>query len=150
MVNQINNLHYKRSPKPNDTIWFFDVQTDDGKLYKPSNKNKLIFLWTSTCGPCKRVIPDIIRLSEVYTDIEVKMIAIDDDVKKWQKKVLQYSIPNQLNLIDLTGINGKFFMSTNPYAFPTYLLLDRNNKLVLKTEGIDDLKLVEMELKKLK
>lgn len=146
---QMGNLTLKRYPKTNDVISFFDVSNREGVLYTPSKKVKLFFLWTTNCGPCKKVIPRIIELSKQYAAFEFKFIALDENAENWQKQSKRFFIPEEMNLIDSTGTNGKFFLNTSPFAFPTYLLLDKENKLLVKTEGADDIKLIEIALRKL-
>ncbi len=95
------------------------------------------------------MIPRIIELSKQYAAFEFKFIAVDENVENWQKQSKRFFIPDEMNLIDSTGTNGKLFLNTSPFAFPSYLLLDKENKLLVKMEGTDDIELIEIALRKL-
>ena len=145
-----NNSIAKRNIKVGDEVKFYEIKNAEGLKYMPTNKPKLLFVWTSTCGPCKKDIPKLILLQKIYKHVEFVFVALDENADSWKKKYEQYQIPPNNNFIDTTNTSGKFFQSTTIYAYPTYIMLNAENKLISKNEGADELKWVEGELEKLR
>lgn len=150
LIRYCDNNGVKRNINSGDLVKFYEIKNVEGKTFIPSKKSKLIFIWTTTCGPCKRVMPQLNLLQKKYNSVEFVWIALDDNVNAWIKKSQQYKIPSNNNFIDTTNNYGKFFQSTTIYAYPTYLMLNADNKLISKNEGADDLKWVEGELEKMR
>jgi thiol-disulfide isomerase/thioredoxin len=95
-----------------------------------NNQYYLIDFWYSHCGPCAREFP---KLKEIYNQYHQKgfdIVSISVDKLKDEKDYLAAVKKNNLtwNLVwDKDGIKaGKFSIN----SFPTYILLDKNGRII--------------------
>ena len=74
-----------------------EVPLLDAEVYQSlitENKGKIIFInaWATWCVPCKEEFPDLVRLHETYTDMDVVFIGIsvdfEDDIESKIKPFL--------------------------------------------------------------
>lgn len=114
----------------------------DGKEVKFSevSKNKVVFLnfWGTWCPPCKREIPDIIKLQKDLSDknFEVFGVALErpgydpvDRVKNYSsKKGINYT-----NFVDSDNDLNKAYGGIR--AVPTTIIIDRDGKIVKAIQG---------------
>lgn len=82
----------------------FEIKSLDGKLVKLSSlrgQYVLIDFWASWCGPCRKEIPNLMKVYNEFKDKGLKLIgvSIDDDEAKWKKAVLEEKL-NYLQLLD--------------------------------------------------
>jgi thiol-disulfide isomerase/thioredoxin len=82
----------------------------------PQDKKIIIDFFADWCGPCKRIAPEYVKLSEKYTDIEFYKCDIDEK-------------PSDATA---TSLSELFEIS----SLPTFLFLV-NSKVVNKLEGAD-------------
>lgn len=72
-------------PAPN--AFFFGP--DGEKKNTQDFEGKILFLdfWAMWCSPCLQQIPEILKVSEQYSNVEFLFISVDDDQNIWQEFV---------------------------------------------------------------
>lgn len=82
----------------------FEIMSLDGKPVKLSSlkgQYVLIDFWASWCGPCRKEIPNLMKVYDEYKGKGLKLIgvSIDEDETKWRKAVSEEKL-NYLQLRD--------------------------------------------------
>jgi thiol-disulfide isomerase/thioredoxin len=104
-------------------------------------KYVLLDFWGHWCSPCIQAMPKVKALHEQYTDkLAIIGVAMEDadDAKLWKRAIRQHAVPG-LQLSELQTDKGPVIAGYNVTAFPTYMLLDRQGALVLRTNDVDDI-----------
>lgn len=104
-------------------------------------KYVLLDFWGHWCGPCIRAMPKVKALHEQYAGkLMVIGVAMEnaDDMPEWKRAIRKHSVPG-LQLSELQADKGPVITGYNINAFPTYLLLDPQGKLVARTNDVDEL-----------
>jgi thiol-disulfide isomerase/thioredoxin len=97
---------------------------------RKDNQYYLIDFWYSHCGPCVARFP---KLKEIYNQFHSKgfdIVSISVDQQKDKKDYAAAIKKNRLgwnHIWDKDGMKAKKF---NINAFPTYILLDKNGKII--------------------
>jgi peroxiredoxin len=111
----------------------FVVKDETGKELKLSDyRGNVVFLnfWFTTCGPCRREMPDMEAMNKAFKDRKFKMIPISvdtnfEDVKQFYQDLKLTTMPMYLD-------PGKQIASRyNIYKFPETYIIDGNG-VVLK------------------
>jgi thiol-disulfide isomerase/thioredoxin len=94
----------------------------------------LLDFWATWCGPCRHALPGLKQFASSYAgQVEVVSISEDRDEKAWRSFVEQ----NQMEWaqkIDTTRDLAKQYGVT---AFPTYILIDADGKVIQQFVGDD-------------
>lgn len=104
-------------------------------------KYVLLDFWGHWCSPCIKAMPKVKALHEQYASkLVVIGVAMEDadDVPKWKRAIRQYGVPG-VQLSELQADKGPVITGYNIMAYPTYLLLDPQGKLVARTSSVDEL-----------
>jgi thiol-disulfide isomerase/thioredoxin len=104
-------------------------------------KYVLLDFWGHWCGPCISSIPKVKQLHTQYADrLTIIGIAAEskNDLAVWKQVIRQRGVPG-LQLSELKSEGGPVVMGYNVTAFPTYLLLDPQGKLVARTNDVEDI-----------
>jgi thiol-disulfide isomerase/thioredoxin len=106
----------------------------------------VINVWGSTCGPCKKELPDFAKVQQVYEQ-QVRFVGVDylppsDHEEQFARsKGVQYEL-----LYDGTG---QFIAKVGIAAFPVTLFVKADGTIVQQTGQLDEAKLtalIESEL----
>jgi thiol-disulfide isomerase/thioredoxin len=101
----------------------------------------VINVWGSTCGPCKKELPDFAKVHQVYGDT-VRFVGIDylppsDHEEQFARdKGVQYEL-----LYDATG---DFVNEMGISAFPVTLIVTADGTIVQQTGQLDEAKLTSL------
>ena len=90
----------------------------------------LINFWYSHCGPCIAGFP---KLKEIYNQFHTKgfdIVSISVDQQKDKKDYLAAIKKNNLVWNHVWDKDGEVAKKFNINAFPTYILLDKNNRII--------------------
>lgn len=128
-----------------------DIKTDS--IISTENFNgKLILLdfWGTWCHPCIQSIPKLKLMHENFgdTNLEILSIAYDhsfNDVKSFIEKN-DISWINFFDPINSSTICRKFKVDT----FPTFILIDKNGRILKRVTGEDSLEIIKGILEKYK
>ncbi len=138
-VYEIVEVLDKVSEKATDFI-FLD---EDGNKCSLSEytKGKYVFqnFWATWCGPCRREIPDIIKLQTELKDQVIMIgIALEKDANPKQQ-VVNYAKNNGINYINFVGPGAVIGKLTSAYGgiryVPTTHIISKDGKVVETIEG---------------
>jgi thiol-disulfide isomerase/thioredoxin len=125
------------------------VQTLQGDPVSTSDligQPMVINVWGSTCGPCKKELPDFAKVHQVYGDT-VRFVGVDylppsDHEESFARdKGIQYEL--------LYDGDGEFISEVGIAAFPVTLFVAADGTIVQQTGQLDEAKLtsiIESEL----
>lgn len=114
------------------------LQTLEGKTLQPEElKGKITFIsfWFIACSPCRRELPELVKLQAKYKDNhKIRFIAIskyDEPVQlsNFIKKIFNYTfeqVPKNTAWPDHYQVD----------LFPTNIILDKDGKVVLRQNGL--------------
>lgn len=124
-----------------DAFYDFEAQGQDGKTHKLSEiKNNYILLdFNETyCGPCVASVSELKKIALEYKDnLKVVSFCADKPEDIW-KKGLNRDHPNWLSLWDGKGTAGATVVKYGANGFPTFVLIDKNGKIVNTTKGYEN------------
>jgi peroxiredoxin len=93
---------------------------------------KLIIFWSGECPHCAEALPGLIKLYHRYRpELEVVAVSVDSDEHTWKTTVKAHDL-DWINIAELKGWDGSIIKNYYVYATPTYLLLDKNDKIIAK------------------
>lgn len=116
-------------------IYFDKTHSLTEKDYK---KYKLTFIdyWSTTCPPCIKAMPDLVKLRNDFHDKGVKFIFITDESKPERialaKKILEKNGATWTNYFDA---NKDFSKKLNATAYPLHFLIDSNGVILARTDN---------------
>ena len=104
----------------------FDLLQSDGSKKSMAScvkdkKYYLVDFWASWCGPCRKEIPNLKKLYELYKGkgLEIVSVSIDRKEEQWKKALTEEQLPWP-NGIDRAGIADAY----NVRAIPAIFLVD--------------------------
>jgi cytochrome c biogenesis protein CcmG/thiol:disulfide interchange protein DsbE len=111
-------------------------------------KGKVVILdfWATWCPPCKREIPDFIKLQSEYGSKGVQIVGIALDQPN---KVQAFVKDNGMNYPVLLGTDEVAAHYGGVEAIPTTFIIDKHGKIVTKYEGFRSKETFENQIKKL-
>lgn len=104
-------------------------------------KYVLLDFWGHWCKPCIEAMPKVSALHKQYANkLTIIGIAMEgaNSAPQWKRAIRQHSVPG-LQLSELQAEKGPVIMGYNITAFPTYLLLDPQGKLVARTSDVEEI-----------
>ncbi|NML65830.1 AhpC/TSA family protein [Hymenobacter sp. RP-2-7] len=104
-------------------------------------KYVLLDFWGHWCHPCIEAMPKVNALHRQYADkLTIIGIALEGSSSAllWKKAIRQHQVPG-LQLSELKGTDSPVITGYNINAFPTYMLLDPQGKLVAQANDVDDI-----------
>ncbi|MEO0097981.1 MAG: TlpA disulfide reductase family protein [candidate division WOR-3 bacterium] len=112
-------------------------------LSKLKGKVVLLDFWATWCPPCRRAIPELVKIYEEYKDRNFLVLGIGLDEKTDLLKVQE-----ELNITYpiLIG-NDKVAKQYEIEAIPTLILLDKRGKTQLRKVGFGEEEMVEIKNK---
>lgn len=130
----IINLRVGNTP-PN-----FKIADPDGKVIDLSkevaqHEFTLVMFWASWCHKCEQEIPNLVPMYKDYNPRGFGMVGISVDQQKlaWTKAIADNQIPWP-NVSQLKGWDAPITDDYKITQTPTYFLLDKEGKIVLKPE----------------
>ena len=99
-------------------------------------KGNIVFIdiWASWCSPCRKQIPELIKLYEKYKakGLIVIPISMDDNKQSWLKAIKHDSIPWK-HYCDLTNYdNNTLYIDWGIDSIPYNFLIDKDGRLIDK------------------
>ncbi|MGK7390692.1 MAG: redoxin domain-containing protein [Candidatus Cyclobacteriaceae bacterium M2_1C_046] len=120
------------NPAPEFELYDINNQKYNLKNFK-GKKKILLHFWSSSCAPCIKEAPDLIRFSKENEDnLIVINISLDTDESKWKKGIERAAIGKMNNVCDFNGVRSKIAQDYAIKVVPTYYLIDENGKIIIK------------------
>jgi thiol-disulfide isomerase/thioredoxin len=104
-------------------------------------KYVLLDFWGHWCHPCIEAMPKVNALHQQYANkLTIIGVALEGSTSAplWKKAIRQHQVPG-LQLSELQGTDSPVITSYNINAFPTYMLLDPQGKLVAQASDVDEI-----------
>jgi thiol-disulfide isomerase/thioredoxin len=102
------------------------------KIHFPKARYILIDYWYSRCKPCLDTIPVLKKLYAKYKGKGFEIVSISVDITKnipiWQKRVEEHGLEWPQFLEENNWFNNELGIR----EYPTFMLLDNNDKVILK------------------
>lgn len=118
-----------------------NLKSEKFKISELRSEKEYILLdfWGTWCTPCKKTMPQLKKLNKIYfKSLDIVSIAYDNEVSD----VEDYIVKNKLNWKH-AYIERKYDASIinrlRIEAFPTFILMDKNKKIILRNSGISAL-----------
>ena len=141
-------MTYKNSAVGATAMDFPIVYESDGKpvntsLHQLSGADHyLLIFWSSTCGHCLDELPQLKAfIEESSRNLKVIAFGLEGDKTNWQKTIT--SLPGFIHVLGLEHWNNPVAIAYGISSTPTYLILDKDKKIIAKP---DDLEALKMEL----
>lgn len=100
----------------------------------------IIVFWSSSCSHCLNEIPELYKFTETFEDGKLKVIAIGLEDEPYGWKTLTYDFPNFIHVYGEGKWDNEISNSYGVIATPTYFILNKDKNIILKPEGLEDLK----------
>lgn len=116
------------------------MTTLDGKPLRLSDlKGKVVILnlWATWCGPCRREIPDFIKIQEDYKGRGVEVLGVtSEDERNTEALVKEFVKEFKINYkVVWVDTNGWAAFLAPRYSIPQTFILDQNGQLLQKFVG---------------
>ena len=144
----------KKFPKDKNVIMFHEVvermlstnigqfapeislPSPDGKeIALSSLKGKLVLIdfWASWCGPCRKEMPNVVKIYSKFKNkgFEIYGVSLDQDKEKWMEAITKDGI-NWPQVSDLKYWDNVAARIYNVQGIPYTVLIDKNGKIIAK------------------
>lgn len=116
----------------------FEMKTPDGKPIKLSDyvgKGKVVLIdfWASWCGPCRKEMPNIVKLYQQYKDkgFEIVGVSLDKSNQNWKDAIAKLGITwPQMSDLKYWDCAGAKLYAVN--AIPHTVLIDGNGVIIAR------------------
>ncbi|MBT32337.1 MAG: hypothetical protein CMO01_21955 [Thalassobius sp.] len=122
-----------QADQPAPEIELLDLEGQKYNFESLKGKNVLLHFWSSTCAPCIKEAPELLKLQESNTEnLTIINISLDTDESKWKNGIEKAGIIEMINVCDLQGYNSATAKSFDVSFIPVYYLIDANGIISLK------------------
>lgn len=106
---------------------------DGNQIALKEYAGKYVFLdfWASWCGPCRREVPNVVKMYKALKgkNFEIISISLDTDEADWKKAVKDMNM-SWPQACDLSGWNSKVVRRYNIKAIPRTVLINPEGKVI--------------------
>ena len=112
------------------------LPSPDGKeIALSSLKGKLVLIdfWASWCGPCRKEMPNVIKIYSKFKNkgFEIYGVSLDQDKEKWMEAITKDGI-NWPQVSDLKYWDNVAARIYNVQGIPYTVLIDKDGKIIAK------------------
>lgn len=119
-------------------IEFRDTQGNAKTLKDIEGETIIVAFWASWCPNCSKEMPKLNELIATKKDIKVLAISLDEDKKSYSEVIL--NLNNLIHFTDFKKWNEKSVIDYNIVATPSFIVLDRDRKIIGKYSSLAELK----------
>lgn len=109
-----------------------------GSLYDLSAEKILVVFWASWCPHCMEEMPEVDAWAAAHPDTKVVAISLDEDQAAYEQASSRYK--HILHYSDLKKWGGQAVQDYYIYGTPTFILLDKDKKIITKYTSVAALK----------
>jgi thiol-disulfide isomerase/thioredoxin len=115
--------------------------TLEGEVFDPAlampkeTKAIVVHFWATWCGPCEAELPELLKFSEHDKDIVYLIVAINDEVAKIKKFLLQMPLPSNKQIYWLLDNNQVHRQAFGTTKLPESYVFRGNGQLLKKLVG---------------
>ncbi len=115
--------------------------TLEGEVFDPAlaipkdRKAIVVHFWATWCGPCEAELPELLKFSEHDKDIVYLIVAINDEVAKIKKFLLQMPVPKNQQIYWLLDNNQVHRQAFGTTKLPESYVFRGNGQLLKKLVG---------------
>jgi len=109
-----------------------------GSLYTLKAEKVLVVFWSSACPHCMEELPKINEWAALQKEIKVIAVSLDTDKTLHQETIKQFS--NLVHTCDYKGWETEAATEYYIAATPTYILLDKDKKVLGKYSSFEQVK----------
>jgi thiol-disulfide isomerase/thioredoxin len=104
-------------------------------MYDIKSEKTLIVFWASWCPHCTEEMPKVNEWVKDHPDTKVLAISLDDNKAEYDLAIKQ--LPNLSHHTDLKKWDGKAATDYFVYGTPTFILLDKDKKILKKASSFE-------------
>ena len=104
-----------------------DLQGVERSIKDYRGKVVMLNFWASWCGPCRREIPDLVRVYEEYRDRDFVIVAVN--VRERRELVSEFAEKQGMSFPILLDARASVAMQYRLRGIPTSLFLDRDGTI---------------------
>jgi thiol-disulfide isomerase/thioredoxin len=118
-----------------DGIPFTVLVNPEGKIISLSSlqgKVVLIDFWASWCAPCRKEMPNVVKLYNQYKDkgFTVYSVSLDEDPKAWKEAIKADGMTWPNHVSDLSGWKSPMPQLYGFQGIPYTVLVDKDGKIL--------------------
>lgn len=104
-------------------------------LYDIKSEQTLVIFWASWCPHCMEEMPKVDAWAKENPNTKVVAISLDDDKVAYETAIKDF--PNILHICDFKKWTGKAVSNYYVYGTPTFILLDKDKKIIGKYSSFE-------------
>lgn len=113
----------------------------NGKNYKLSTiseaNNYVLVFWSTGCGHCLVEVPKLYAFTKGIKNSKVIAFAMENNDSEWNK--MRQNFTGWHHVLGLKKWENPIARTYQIYATPTYIVLDKNKKIIAKPDTLDEL-----------
>ena len=114
-------------------IVYSDAKGVKQELHKLKSPQTMIVFWASTCPHCLEEIPKVNLWAKNNPQTKVLAISLDGDAVAYKKAIVD--LPDIIHSCDFKRWDGAAVNDYFIFGTPTYILLDRDKKIISKSSS---------------
>lgn len=129
----------------NQDVVFQDI------LNKYKGKTIVMEVWASWCGDCVKAMPKLKELQKQNPNVVYLFVSMDKEYNKWIEGIKKHELAGEhIWANDPKMMKGAFGKSIDLDWIPRYIVIDKNQNIVLKRAIETDFEKINATLKELK
>ncbi len=126
-------IELNKNPQIGEKYVDFEMEDTNGEVRRLSDFHGHVILlefWGSTCGPCRKENPNLVKTYEKYQTKGFEIFAVSDDIKKesWLKAIENDKLP-WVQVSDLSR-NNSAYLIYGIKSIPDNFLIDRDGIII--------------------
>ena len=117
---------------------FTSPKGEEYNLKEITKEKTILVFWASWCPYCEAQMPLIEEFAKKHNNYAVIAVSLDEDMSKYKEAIIKY--PSLLHSCDYKKYKGRIVEDYYVYGTPTFIVLDKNKKIVGKYSNWENAK----------